>query len=343
MTRVRALQWDGGALELFDQRQLPNRVAWVRCVTPAEVAEAIAGLVVRGAPAIGVAAAYGLVLAARMDPTPGGLRNGADQLRQARPTAVNLSWAVDFVLQRALRASPATRERAALEAAERIHRQDAAACRQLARHGADIVGERGPCEVLTHCNTGALATAGIGTALGIVRVLADRGKLRRVWACEARPVLQGARLTAWEGVHDDLPMTLITDSAAGGVLRDREISAVVLGADRIAADGGVANKVGTYPLAVLARHHGVQFYVAAPTSTVDLETARCHDIPIEERDGDEVRSLAGATIAPAEIAVFNPAFDVTPPELVTAIITERGVARPPYAASLADLVVGEDV
>lgn len=338
MTRVRALEWDGRCLALLDQRQLPNRTAWVRCATVRDVAAAISGLVVRGAPAIGVAAAYGMVMAVRDDASPEGLRAAAEHLRMARPTAVNLAWAVDRMLDRTMGAPPETRAGAALDEAERIRSEDESACRELARRGADLVAGDGSCEVLTHCNTGALATAGIGTALGIVRELMRRGALRRVWACEARPVLQGARLTAWEGVRDGLPMTLITDGAAATVLHEREISAVVLGADRIAADGGVANKVGTYPLAVLAERHGVPFYVAAPTSTIDVGTPRGVQIPIEERDADEVRRLGGVVVAPAEVAVFNPAFDLTPPELVSAVITERGVARPPYTTSLAELV-----
>lgn len=334
ITRVRALEWDETALLMLDQRQLPRRTAWVRCESPEAVASAIASLVVRGAPAIGVAGAYGLVLAARRDPDAEPLRRSAELLAAARPTAVNLAWAVNRVLEAALAAGPGERAEAALEEARRIEREDEAACRAMAGHGADLIEGDGPVEVLTHCNTGALATAGIGTALGVVRELHRRGRLARVWACEARPVLQGARLTAWEAAQDGLPLTLVPDSAAATVMGSRPLAAVLVGADRIAADGATANKVGTYPLAVLAQRHGIPFYVVAPTSTVDLAVADGAGIPIEERDPDEVRRLHGVWVAPEEVEVFNPAFDVTPPELITAIVTERGVARPPLGPAL---------
>ncbi|NOZ94693.1 MAG: S-methyl-5-thioribose-1-phosphate isomerase, partial [Acidobacteria bacterium] len=218
-----------------------------------------------------------------------------------------------------------------------IAAEDAAACRAMAQHGAALIPGEGPVEVMTHCNAGALATAGIGTALGVVRELAARGRLGMLWSCEARPVLQGARLTAWEAVQDRLPVTLIADSAAATVLSTRPVAAVIVGADRIAADGGTANKVGTYPLAVLARRHDVPFFVVAPTSTVDLSLPEAAGIPIEERDGEEVRRVRGVLVAPAGVPVFNPAFDRTPPELITAIVTERGVARPPFGEPLAAL------
>ncbi len=337
---VTPLMWEDGELLLLDQRQLPSRVAWVRCGDAAAVASAIRDLVVRGAPAIGVAAAYGMALAAAADPSAPALEAAAARLRSARPTAVNLRWAVERVLERALAAPPPERAAAALAEARAIHAEDEAACEAMARHGADLVPGGGPVEVLTHCNTGALATAGIGTALGVVRELARRGRLARVWACEARPVLQGARLTAWEAVRDGLPVTLIADAAAATVLATRDLAAVLVGADRIAADGSVANKVGTYPLAVLAARHGVPFLVVAPTSTVDLEVPTGAAIPIEERDPDEVRKVRGVTVAPEAVEVYNPAFDVTPPELVAAIVTERGVARPPYREALRWLVEG---
>jgi len=333
-TSVRSLDWENGALLLLDQRQLPARTAWVRCETPEEVATAIADLVVRGAPAIGVAAAYGMAIAAALDPSEDALRRAAKTLAGARPTAVNLSWAVERVLARALEADPAGRASVALDEARAIHREDEAACEAMARHGADRIPGEGPVEVLTHCNTGALATAGIGTALGVVRELARRGRLARLWASEARPVLQGARLTAWEAVRDGLPVTLIADAAAATVMATRPLAAVLVGADRIAADGATANKIGTYPLAVLARRHGVPFLVVAPTSTVDLSLPGGGAIPIEERDGGEVRRIRGTLVAPEEVAVFNPAFDVTPPELITAIVTEAGVATPPFADAL---------
>ncbi len=333
MMAVKALDWDDGALLLFDQRQLPVRTAWVRCTTAGEVAAAIAQLVVRGAPAIGVAAAYGVALSARRDPELASLEVAARGLEAARPTAVNLTWAVQRLLAR-LRGVP-ERERAAVALAEAraIQAEDEDACRHMAQYGADLFPDA-EVEILTHCNTGALATAGIGTALGVVREIASRGRLGRLWMCEARPVQQGARLTAWEAEREGLPATLICDTAAGAVLSQRPIAAVVLGADRIAADGSAANKIGTYQLAVLAARHGVAFYVVAPTSTIDLDLPDGSSIPIEERDADEVRRVRGVQVAPPEIEVFNPAFDVTPPDLVTAIVTEKGVARPPFAAGL---------
>ncbi len=335
MTRLRALAWEDDALLLLDQRQLPLRTGWVRCVSPADVASAIAALVVRGAPAIGVSAAYGMVLAAQADPE--GLERAAAELRRARPTAVNLAWAVDRVLARCHVVDRDERAAAALAEARAIHAEDEAACLAMARHGADLIAAEHQVELLTHCNTGALATAGIGTALGVVREVARRGRLARLWACEARPVLQGARLTAWEAVQDGLPVTLVTDTAAATVMVRRPLAAVLVGADRIAADGSTANKVGTYPLAVLAARHRVPFLVVAPTSTVDLSARDGAAIPIEERGPDEVRRVGGAQLAPADVDVFNPAFDVTPPELITAIVTERGVARPPFAKGLAEL------
>ncbi len=339
-TRVRALEWKDGGLLLLDQRQLPVRVAWVHCETPAAVVSAIRELVVRGAPAIGVAAAYGMALAARLDPGTDALEGAARTLKGARPTAVNLPWAVDRVLGTILPLPEPERAAAAAEAARAIHREDEAACLAMAANGADFFGDGGPVEVLTHCNTGALATAGIGTALGVVRELAWRGRLSRVWATEARPVLQGARLTAWEALQDGLPVTLLADAAAATVVATRPIAAVLVGADRIAADGATANKVGTYPLAVLAHRRGIPFLVVAPTSTVDLDISGGDAIPIEERSGDEVRRIRGTLVAPAEVPVFNPAFDVTPPELITAIVTERGIARPPFGETLAPLVEG---
>ncbi len=340
MTRIRALEWDGEALLLLDQRQLPARTAWIRCATSGEVAAAIASLVVRGAPAIGAAAAWGAVLAVREARDAGTLAARLEELRSARPTAVNLRWAVDRVARAVESLPPAERPAAAAAEAEAIQEEDAAACRAMARHGADLLGEGPPVEVLTHCNTGALATAGMGTALGVVRELHARGRLARLWACETRPVLQGARLTAWEAVQDGLPVTLIVDSAAATVLASRPVAAVLVGADRIAADGSTANKVGTYPLAVLAARHGIPFHVVAPTSTVDLSLPGGAAIPVEEREADEVRTLRGMPLAPPGVDVFNPAFDVTPPELVTAIVTERGVARFPFREELALLCGG---
>ncbi len=325
-----ALRWRDDRLELLDQRLLPGVESWLELYDAEAVAGAIRDLVVRGAPAIGVTAAYGMVLAASAGDD---LDRAAAVLIDARPTAVNLAWAVNRVGEAARRSGA----EGALAEARRIHAEDIAACDALAAHGADLFAGDAPVEILTHCNTGALATAGIGTALGIVRELARRGRLERLWACEARPVMQGSRLTAWEAMRLGLPVTLLTDTAAGSVFARRPLAAVVLGADRIAADGATANKVGTYTLAVLAARHGVRFMVAAPTSTVDLSTPNGMEIPIEERGPDEVRRCGGRLTAPPNVAVYNPAFDVTPPGLIAAIVTERGVARPPFGPALARL------
>jgi methylthioribose-1-phosphate isomerase len=340
MSTIRAIIWDGDALLMLDQRRLPVEETWLRLTGVEQVRDAIADLVVRGAPAIGVSAAFGLALAARADATEAGLRRAGDVLRKARPTAVNLAWAVDRVLTATLRSPQSERIQVAEDEARSILEEDRAACRAMAGFGADLFESDAEVSVMTHCNAGALATAGIGTAVGVVRELHARGRLRRLWSCETRPVLQGARLTAWEALRDGLPVTLICDTAAGTVFSQENLAAVIVGADRIAADGGTANKIGTYNLAVLASRHEVPFYVAAPTSTVDLEIAEGHSIPIERRDGLEITEIFGQRIAPEGIDVFNPAFDVSPPELITAIITDRGVAYPPFTESLAELCGG---
>ncbi len=337
-SKIRALDWDDDALLLLDQRQLPSRTAWVRCTTADEVASAIRNLVVRGAPAIGVAAAYGMVLATLASTADAALKDAAERLKATRPTAINLAWAVDRVVEAIGVLPPAERSARALAEARTIEAEDAAACLRLASFGADLIPGADPVELMTHCNAGALATAGIGTALGVIREVAARGRLQRLWAPEARPVLQGARLTAWEAMEDRLPVTLLTDTAAASILRTGRVAAVFVGADRIAADGSVANKIGTYPLAVISARHAVPFYVVAPVSTFDPHTPSGHDIPIEERDGDEVRRVRGTSIAPPDVEVFNPAFDVTPPELVSAIVTDRGVAYPPYERTLETLI-----
>jgi methylthioribose-1-phosphate isomerase len=295
------------------------------------VAEAIRGLCVRGAPAIGLAAAYGLVLAAATD--GGTLRQAAAGLRAARPTAVNLAWAIDQMLRVAEGSDdPAALPRRLLEAADALARADVDANRRIGEHGAALIphGAR----VLTYCNTGMLATAGYGTAFGVLRRAHEQGRGIHVIACETRPVLQGARLTAWELLRAGIPATLITDNAAGALMRNAGVDAVIVGADRIAANGDVANKVGTYTLAVLARAHRIPFYVAAPLSTVDLATPSGAEIPIEERHPEEVVTLGGVRVAPPEIRVRNPAFDITPQEFVTAIVTDAGVVYPPYEAGL---------
>lgn len=331
-TRIAPVRWRHG-LELVDQRLLPHRLRWLRPPDAAAAARLIRDLAVRGAPAIGIVAAYALAQEARRSPHLGRLRAAAARLADARPTAVNLQWAVKRVLGAAVAAPPLARAAAALAEARAIHAEDAAACRAIGAHGAALFPGR--VAVLTHCNAGALATGGIGTALGVVRTLHAQGRLERLFACEARPVLQGARLTVWEAMRDGIPVTLLADSAAASLLASSAVQGVVVGADRIAADGSVANKVGTYPLAVLAHRHGVPFVVAAPVSTFDLGCPDGSAIPIEHRGAAEVRQCGGARMAPAGVAVYNPAFDVTPPELVTAIVSERGVARPVTAERVA--------
>lgn len=341
------IAWLGDRLRLLDQTLLPARECYLEARDHREVAEAIAALRVRGAPLIGIAAAYGLVLAARrlpardMDAFLAGLEGAARELAATRPTAVNLSWALARMLRRARRCSSPAEAVAALEAEARaVHAEQVEADQRLAELGASLLPPGAT--VLTHCNTGALATGGLGTALGIVRAAWRCGRLSRVYATETRPLLQGARLTAWELWREGIPCTLIVDGAAGALMARQRLDAVVVGADRIARNGDVANKVGTYALAVLARAHGVPFYVAAPTSTVDLDTPNGGRIPIEERSPEEVRRLAGTPVAPEAVEVLNYAFDVTPAEYVEAIVTERGIARPPYAESLPALLAGGD-
>ena len=325
-TEIAAVRWRDG-LELLDQRRLPAEERWLAVPGVTAAVGLIRNLAVRGAPAIGLVAAYALAAEARANSDLARLRRLARRLAAARPTATNLARAVAGVLAGGAAAPEAGRAAAALAEARAQHAADAAACLAMGEHGAALIpGER--VAVLTHCNAGALATGGIGTALGVVRVLHAEGRLVRLYACEARPVLQGARLTAWEAV------TLLPDSAAASLLASGAVAAVVVGADRIAADGAVANKVGTYPLAVLAARHGVPFVVAAPVTTFDLSCPNGSSIPIEQRAADEVRRVRGRAVAPAAVDVYNPAFDVTPPELVWAIVSERGAARPVTPASV---------
>jgi methylthioribose-1-phosphate isomerase len=328
---------------LVDQRRLPEQEVYLRCRDHREVAAAIREMAIRGAPAIGVAAAYGIALGIQRSPAEGAelaaaLDRICEDLGSTRPTAVNLFWAIER-MQRRFRLSnevPGAAVRAALlEEARRIEEEDVQACRTMGDLGSSLLpaGAR----VLTHCNAGALATAGYGTALGVVRSAARDGRLARVYADETRPYLQGARLTAWELLREGIPTTLIADAMAGHLMARGEVDAVVVGADRIAANGDVANKIGTYPLAVLARENGIPFYVAAPVSTLDLATPSGEAIPIEERPPEEVTHHAGRRLAPEGVGVRNPAFDVTPHRFVTAIVCERGVARPPFAESLPPL------
>jgi methylthioribose-1-phosphate isomerase len=333
-------------VRMIDQRKLPSEEVYVLLERPEQVAEAIRDMVVRGAPAIGVSAAFGIALGATQS---AGLDYDGFHTRMnkvyavmaaARPTAVNLFWAIERMKRTALRAreegmSPgAIAERLESEA-QTIRDEDLASCRAMGRYGADLVPSEAT--ILTHCNAGGLATAGYGTALGVVRGAVEAGKRVRVLADETRPFLQGARLTAWELMKDGIETVLITDSAAGGIMRRGEVDLVVVGADRIAANGDVANKIGTYGLAVLAKENGVPFYVAAPLSTVDMKCPSGEHIPIEERDPREVTEVFGAAVAPVGVGVKNYAFDVTPASYVHAIITERGLARPPYEISLAHL------
>jgi methylthioribose-1-phosphate isomerase len=315
-------------VRLIDQRALPGRLRFVECATVGEVCRAISSLTVRGAPALGATGAFGVALAARSLRSADAMRRAAARLASTRPTAVNLAWGVE----RALAAWGEGGAGAALAEAERIVAEDVAGNRAMGALGASLVPEGA--RVLTHCNAGSLATCGYGTALGIVRAAAEAGKAPRVWVGETRPVLQGARLTAWELTRLGIPATLVPDAAAGSLMAGGEVDLVVVGADRIAANGDVANKIGTYPLAVLARHHRVPFVVAAPMSTVDLACPDGTAVPVERRSANEVLTMAGARIAPTGVAAENRAFDVTPARLVTAIVTERGVLRPPYRRAL---------
>ncbi|HXH40156.1 MAG TPA: S-methyl-5-thioribose-1-phosphate isomerase [Thermoanaerobaculia bacterium] len=320
---VEPIRWRGDALELLDQRLLPREVLYLSCRDAHEVAVAIRDMVVRGAPAIGVSAAFGVALAAQRGDD---VDAAAAELRASRPTAVNLMWALD----RMLRARGAGRDLSA--EAESMFREDVEANKRIGRYGAALLGES--VTVLTHCNAGALATAGYGTALGVIRAAVEGGKRVAVFADETRPYLQGARLTAWELKQENIDVTLITDSMAGHFFQQGRFDAVIVGADRIAANGDTANKIGTYTVAVLANAHGVPFYIAAPLSTIDRNCPSGEDIPIEERSAAEVTSIGGVSIAPDGIGVRHPAFDVTPSRLISAIITDRGVLRAPYDESI---------
>jgi methylthioribose-1-phosphate isomerase len=314
---VEPLRWKGDRLELLDQRALPDKTVYISCRSAAEVAQAIRDMVVRGAPAIGCAAAFGMVLSK-------GTRDAYELLAQSRPTAVNLFWA----LERMKKAKDLEGEAIA------IYEEDLANNRAMGKLGATLI--RDGARIMTHCNTGALATAGYGTALGVIR--AAKGKRISVIANETRPYLQGARLTAWELVQEGIPCTLITDSMAGHLMSKGEVDVIVVGADRIALNGDVANKIGTYTLAVLAKRHGIPFYVAAPLSTFDPSIADGSQITIEERPAAEVTGYRETRWAPEGVSVRNPAFDVTPAELVTGIICEKGIASPPYRESIAALL-----
>jgi methylthioribose-1-phosphate isomerase len=328
---------------MIDQRKLPGQEVYVRCRTAAEVAKAIKSMVIRGAPAIGVAAAMGIALSMRKSSATGTQKfateffKACELMAATRPTAVNLFWAIDRMKRAFAAAAEAgesvdqIKDRLDREA-EAIHDEDVASCRAMGAFGAAVVP--GEARILTHCNAGALATAGYGTALGVIRGAVEAGKQVAVFADETRPFLQGARLTAWELVRDGINTTVITDNMAGALMSQGRVNFVVVGADRIAANGDTANKIGTYGVALLAREHGIPFYVAAPLSTIDLKTPDGSKIPIEERNPKEVTHVGPARVAPDGAAVWNPAFDVTPARLIAGIITERGIFRPPYVDSL---------
>jgi len=327
----RPLRWDGARLHVLDQTLLPERVEVLVLEGADDTAEAIARLAVRGAPLIGVAAGYGLAMAVASDASPAAVERAAHRLAGARPTARNLAWAVERVRVAALAGGAA----AAHAEAEAIHREDEAASAALARHGADLLEALVPSgRIMTHCNTGALAASGRGTALGVIAALADRRPLR-VLACEARPLLQGARLTVWELGRLGIEHELAVDAAAPGLIRTGAVDAVITGFDRVAANGDVANKVGTYGLALAAHAGGIPFVAAGPSSSVDLELPDGGGIEIEERSADEVRNAGGALLTVAGTPCRNPAFDVTPAELVWALVTEKGVARPVTTATVA--------
>ena len=325
-----AIRWKGNALSLLDQTRLPVEEVWLDYTDYRPVAVAIRTMVVRGAPAIGVTAAYAYCLAALAGEDLGQART---VLAASRPTAVNLFWALDRMANRA--EDCGGDPEALIAEAVAIHQEDVEMCKAIGLHGAAVVPEHA--RILTHCNAGALATGGYGTALGVIRAAHAQGKVEMVYADETRPLLQGARLTAYELVCDRIPATLIADNMAASLMAKGKIDLAVVGCDRMAANGDFANKIGTYSVAVNAHFHGVPFYVALPCSTIDLSIPDGSGIPIEERDPSEVRTLYGVQTAPAEVAVYNPAFDVTPHSLVTGIITEKGVVYPPFRENLARL------
>lgn len=338
----RTVEWVGGGVRLIDQTRLPLEVVYVDYSDHADLARAIVDMVVRGAPAIGVTAAYGVALAARKlsgeTDFAGKLEGALRLLASTRPTAVNLFWAIERmrrVIEAKAGAAPGEVAEALLAEAHLVHDEDLAACKAMGRFGAELLPDE--VSVLTHCNAGGLATAGYGTALGVIRAAVEMGKKVKVFADETRPLLQGARLTAWELASDGIDVTLISDNMAGHLMKLGRVDVVVTGADRIAANGDSANKIGTYPLSIVAKAHRVPFYIAAPLSTIDMKLAHGDQIPIEERSPEEVTSLGGRRTAPPGVKVFNPAFDVTPAANIAAIITEKGVARPDYNDSLAKL------
>jgi methylthioribose-1-phosphate isomerase len=346
----KTLEWKKGRLYLLDQTKLPLSESYVGCSTYQEVAGAIKNMIVRGAPAIGVAAAFGMVLGMRKlkSRTPPAVKKHLDEVAHAlistRPTAINLVWAVDrmrkYARQR-MGGGIQTLQKELEEEALRIQEEDLQACREMGRQGQILIPDGG--SVLTHCNAGALATAGYGTALGVIRAAREAGKRVHVYVDETRPFLQGSRLTAWELMKDGIPCTLITDNMAGWVMAQGKVHLAITGADRIAANGDAANKIGTYSLALLCRAHRTPLYVAAPLSTIDLSTERGDQIPIEQRAPSEITALLGKQIAPEGVKVYNPAFDVTPHRLISAIITEKGIVQRPYRTNLKKVFSGVEI
>ena len=342
---IETLEWTDSGVRFIDQTKLPNEETYVNCTTHQQVAGIIRDMVVRGAPAIGVAAAMGVALGIKNSKADNvlSLQKEFDEIAgligKTRPTAVNLFWAIQRMREKfqSIQNKPIPEIKHLLvEEAKRMHAEDIAANQAMGRHGATLMPTSGG--VLTHCNAGALATCGYGTALGVIRAAIEQGKKIHVYADETRPFLQGSRLTAWELMKDGIPTTVISDNMAGAMMKQGKIGAIVVGADRIAANGDVANKIGTYTVAVLAKEHGIPFYVAAPFSTIDLATPDGSGIPIEQRNPREVTHFAGKLVTPEGVGIENPAFDVTPSKYVTAIITEGGIARAPYEESFRRLM-----
>jgi methylthioribose-1-phosphate isomerase len=338
---IQTLEWTSSGVRFIDQTKLPNEEVYVTCKTHQQVADVIRNMVVRGAPAIGVAAAMGIALgiqnstAENINDLRQEFDDICDMIAKTRPTAVNLFWAISRMRDKfelLSGKSIAQIKQSLIEEAQRMHAEDIAANQAMGRHGAALMPASGG--VLTHCNAGALATCGYGTALGVIRAAIEQGKEIHVYADETRPFLQGSRLTAWELMKDGIPTTVISDNMAGAMMKQGKIGTIIVGADRIAANGDVANKIGTYTVAVLAKENGLPFYVAAPFSTIDLRTPSGNEIPIEQRNPREVTHFAGKAVTPEGVQVENPAFDVTPAKYVTAIVTERGIARPPFDESL---------
>jgi methylthioribose-1-phosphate isomerase len=345
---IQTLEWTNQGVRFINQTKLPTEETYITCETHEQVADVIRTMVVRGAPAIGIAAAMGIALGAKNSKaeTVADLKREVDRIcdimGKTRPTAINLFWAIRRMQEKFERESSrpiAQIKQDLIEESKRMHAEDIAANQAMGRHGATLMPSEGG--VLTHCNAGALATAGYGTALGVIRAAFEQGKKIHVYADETRPFLQGSRLTAWELMKDGIPTTVISDNMAGAMMRQGKIGAIVVGADRIAANGDVANKIGTYTVAVLAKENGIPFYVAAPISTIDLSCPHGDKIPIEQRNAKEVTHIAGKQMVPDGVSVENPAFDVTPAKYVNAIITERGIAREPYGESLQKLADAE--